>query len=86
LQGALAVLTGAYRLSKDQAATLCEDLFSIPICPGTICELEQQTTTALTPVVEEMRQHVKTEHANVDETGWREEGSGPGCGSPSRHW
>lgn len=74
LQGMLAVLTGAYRLSKDQAATLCDDLFSIPICPGTICQLEQQTTTALTPVVEELREHVKTEHANMDETGWREEG------------
>jgi transposase len=74
LQGMLAVLTGAYRLSKDQVATLCDDLFNIPLCPGTICQLEQQTTTALTPVVEELREHVKTEHANMDETGWREEG------------
>jgi transposase len=74
LQSVLAVLTGAYRLSKDQAATLCDDLFTIPICPGTICQLEQQTTIALTPVVEELREHIKTEHANMDETGWREEG------------
>jgi transposase len=74
LQGVLAVLTGAYRLSKDQAATLCDDLFGIPICSGTVCELEQQTAAALAPVVEQLREHVKTEHANVDETGWREEG------------
>jgi transposase len=74
LQAVLAVLTGAYRLSKDQAETLCADLFRVPICAGTICQLEQQTTAALTPVVEQLREHVKTEHANLDETGWREEG------------
>jgi transposase len=74
LQGALAVLTGAYRLSKGQAETLCADVFSIPICPGTICNLEQETTAALEPVVGELREYVKTQHANLDETGWREEG------------
>jgi transposase len=74
LQATLAVLTGAYRLSKDQAEALCADLFRIPVCAGTICQLEQQTTQALAPVVEELRAHIKTEHANLDETGWREEG------------
>jgi transposase len=74
LQATLAVLTGAYRLSKDQAQTLCADLFSVPICSGTICQLEQQTTAALAPVVEDLRQHIKTEHANLDETGWRQGG------------
>jgi transposase len=74
LQGLLAVLTGAYRLSKDQAETLCADLFASPLGPGTVCHLEQQTTAALEPVVEELRVYVKTQHANMDETGWREEG------------
>jgi len=74
LQGLLAVLTGGYRLSKDQAETLCADLFAIPLCPGTVCHLEQQTTAALKPVVEGLREYVKTQHANVDETSWREEG------------
>jgi len=74
LQGMLAVLTGAYRLSKSQAETLCADLFALPICPGTICHLEQETTQALEPVVGQLREYVKTQHANLDETGWREEG------------
>jgi transposase len=74
LQGVLALLTGSYRLSKDQAETLCADLFAIPICAGTICHLEQQTTAALDPVVGQLREYVKTQHANMDETGWREEG------------
>jgi len=73
-QATLAVLTGAYRLSKDQAETLCADLFSVPICSGTICQLEQQTTVALAPVVAELHEPIKAEHANRDETGWREEG------------
>src|SRR5947209_15380169 len=64
LQATLAVLTGAYRLSKDQAETLCADLFRVPICSGTICQLEQQTTQALAPVVQELPEHVKAEHAN----------------------
>src|SRR4051812_2947445 len=74
LQSVLAVLTGGYRLSKEQAETLCGDLFSIPLCPGAICPLEQETTKALDPVVEELRAYVKTQHANLDETSWREEG------------
>jgi transposase len=74
LQGVLAVLTGAYRLSKDQAQTLCADLFATPVCPGTICQLEQQTAAALDPVVGPLREYLQTQHANLDETGWREEG------------
>jgi transposase len=74
LQGVLALLTGAYRLSKDQAQALCADLFATPVCPGTVCALEQQTAAALDPVVGQLRQYVQTQHANMDETGWREEG------------
>src|SRR5262249_48164026 len=64
----------AYRLSKDQVQTLCADLFGIPVCPGTICQLEQHTAAALDPVVSELRAYVQTQHTNMGETGWREEG------------
>jgi transposase len=74
LQAALAVLTGAYRLSKSQAETLCADLLSVPICTGTICNLEQETADVLEAVVGELCEYVKTQHVNMDETGWREEG------------
>jgi transposase len=73
-QAALAVLTGGYRLSKDQAETLGADLLAIPVCPGTVCRLAQQTTVALEPVVAPLREHVQTQHANLDETGWRAAG------------
>jgi transposase len=74
LQATLAVLAGAYRLGKDQAETPCADPFSAPICSGTICQLERQTTVARAPVVEGLREHIKTQRANMDETGWREGG------------
>jgi transposase len=74
LQALLALLSGAYRLSKRQIETLCDDVFTIPLCTGTICNLEQQTAAATEPVVQELRDHVRKRHANMDETGWREQG------------
>lgn len=73
LQAVVALLTGAYRLSKRQVETLLEDLFAIPLSAGEVCALEQETSAALGGVVEELRQHCRRQPANVDETGWRQE-------------
>jgi len=73
LQAATALLTGAYRLSKRQVSTLLHDLFGIPQCAGEVCALEQQVSAVLTPVVDELQDYCRTQHANVDETGWRQE-------------
>jgi transposase len=73
LQATVAMLTGAYRLSKRQVETLLDDLFSIPLSAGEVCALEQQTSAVLAPVVEELRAYCHTQPANVDETGWRQE-------------
>jgi transposase len=72
LQAALALLAGAYRLSKRQIEAVCAELLSIPICAGSVCALEQQTTQALAPVVAELADYVPTQPANVDETSWRQ--------------
>jgi transposase len=74
LQAALALLTGAYRLSKRHVEGLCADLLGVPISPGQVCALEQQTAAALGPVVSELRAHVQGQPANVDETGWPQGG------------
>jgi transposase len=74
LQAATALLTGAYRLSKRLVETLLDDLFGIPVSAAEVCALEQQTSQILTPVVEELRAFCRTQPANVDETGWRQEG------------
>ncbi len=75
LQALLTLLSGAYRLSKRNIETLCDDVFGIPLCVGTICNLEQQTAAATEPVVQELRDYVRRQHANMDETGWREQGN-----------
>jgi transposase len=72
LQATVAVLTGAYRLSKRQAETLCADLFGVPLSAGAVCDLEQHTAAALGPVVEPLQEYVRTQPINMDETGWRE--------------
>jgi transposase len=73
LQATAAILTGAYRLSKRQVETMMADLYGVPLSAGEVCALEQQTSAVLAPVVEELRDFCRTQPANVDETGWRQE-------------
>ncbi len=73
LQSILALMTGAYRLSKRMVQTFCADVFALPLCAGQVCALEAETAAATAAVVEALREHVQTQPANVDETGWRQE-------------
>lgn len=72
LQALLAVLTGAYRLSKRQVEQLLGDVFALPVCAAQVCALERQTAGLLQPVVDTLHKHVQALPANVDETGWRQ--------------
>ena len=72
LAALLSLLTGAFRLSKRQIQRLCQCLLGVSISTGQICRLEDKTRKILDPVVEEARQHVKEQPANVDETSWVE--------------
>jgi transposase len=75
LHAVLSVLTGAYRLSKRQVAQLCSDLLGLTISIGMIAKLERITADVLERPVAELAEQVKTvEAANIDETGWRENG------------
>lgn len=74
LQAHLALFSGGYRLSKRHIEQLCEDVFGIPISPGQVCALEQQTAATLTPVVNQLRDYVQQRPANIDETSWRQGG------------
>ncbi len=75
LHAVLSVLTGAYRLSKRQVAQLCSDLLGLTISIGMIAKLERITADVLEQPVAELAEQVKTaEAANIDETGWRENG------------
>jgi transposase len=75
LHAALSVLTGAYRLSKRQVAHLGSDLLGLTISLGMIAKLERITAAVLEQPAAELAEAVKTtEAANIDETGWRENG------------
>jgi transposase len=73
LQAVLALLTGAYRLSKRQVEALCADVLGVPLSPGQICQLEHETADTLDPVLAEIRAYVRTQPANMDETSWRQD-------------
>src|SRR5262249_9604462 len=70
LQSVLALMTGAYRMSKRMAETFCADVFRIPVCAGQVCACEAEMAAATDPVLQELREYVRSQPANVDETGW----------------
>ena len=70
LQAAVALLTGAYRLSKRQVESLCTDLLGTPLSAGQVCAVEAEAVAATAPVVAALRVYVADQSANIDETGW----------------
>src|SRR5215471_10122019 len=74
LQALLAVLAGGYRLGKRPIRQLAHDLFGLSISTGMVAKLERSTAEALQRPVAELEGYVRSQHANVDETSWREAG------------
>src|SRR5262249_8929061 len=70
LQAVLALMAGAYRMSKRMVQTFCADVLGVPVCAGQVCASEAETAAATDPVVGELREYVRGQPANVDETGW----------------
>lgn len=73
LQAVLAMLAGAYRLSKRQIQQLVSDLFALSISTGMVAKLERQSASALEAPYNELATSVHgSEVINIDETSWRE--------------
>jgi transposase len=73
LQAVLAMLAGAYRLSKRQIQQLVSDLFTLSISTGMVSKLERQSAIALEAPYNELAMSVhESEVINIDETSWRE--------------
>jgi transposase len=69
----VAVLSGAYRLSKRNIQQLLADCFGVELALGSISALERATSEALHEPVAEVRRFVQQQPVvHVDETGWRE--------------
>jgi transposase len=72
LQSVVALMTGAYRMSKRMVEIFCADVFGTPLCAGQVCAVEAEMAVATDAVVSELREHVRSQPANVDETSWRQ--------------
>lgn len=73
LQAAVALLTGAYRLSKRQVQAILDDLLGLSASLGMVSKTERRAAEAVAGPVEAIHEHVRSARAaGVDETGWRE--------------
>src|SRR5215207_8401110 len=66
LHAVATLLVGRYRLSRREAVACLAELGEVELSVGALARLEQVTSTALEPVVDEVAAAV----ANLDETGW----------------
>ena len=73
LLATIALLTGAYRLSKRQVQAALADLLGLTISTGMVCKAERLAAEAVATPVEEVTAAIAQAPAlGVDETGWRE--------------
>src|SRR5919197_4765420 len=71
LHAVATLLVGRYRLSRREAVACLAELGEVELSVGALARLEQATSTALAPVVDEVETAVQQAAvANVDETGW----------------
>jgi transposase len=72
LQAVFAILAGGYRLGQRPIQRLAHDLFGLSISTGMVAKLERSTAEALKRPMADLEGYIRTQHANVDETSWRE--------------
>lgn len=71
LQAVATLLVGRYRLSRREAVACLAELGEVELSVGGLARLEQATSAALAPVVDEVATVVQQAAvANLDETGW----------------
>ena len=75
LQGLVALLTGAYRVSKRNTVQLLWDCFGVQIALGSIKRLEDDLSVALAAPVDAAKEYVRSQPTvGMDETSWRQSG------------
>jgi transposase len=71
LHAVATLLVGRYRLSRREAVACLAELAEVELSVGALARLEQVTSAALAPVVDEIAAAVQQAPvANLDETGW----------------
>ena len=73
LQATVALLGGAYRLSKRRTASLLGDLLGLSTSSGMVCKAQHAVAEAVAAPVDTIAEHVrKAPGVGVDETGWKQ--------------
>jgi transposase len=71
LQSIVSLGSGVYRLSRRQVEQMMADFFKVDLALGSVKNLENDTSEALSEPVEEAKVYVKEQaQANIDETSW----------------
>jgi transposase len=73
LQSIVSMASGVYRMSRRQVEDMMSDFFKVELSLGTVKNLEEDTSEALSGPVEEAKEYVKEQkQANIDETSWKQ--------------
>ena len=73
LTAMIAVMSGAFRMSKRMIEEMLRDFFGVEIALGTVCNTEQRMSEALAEPFAEAQAAVRADPiVHADETGWRE--------------
>jgi transposase len=72
-QGMISLLTSKYRLSKRLAKNWFHDVYAMPICIGSVSNIEHRVSQSLEAAYQEVANTIRKEKVvNVDETGHKE--------------
>jgi transposase len=75
LQATTALLSGRYRLSRNEVRDFVENVLGVPISEGSIYAIERATSEALQAPYDEVHQAVSIAHErNLDETSYKQSG------------
>lgn len=75
LAAAMSYLAGCHQVSKRGVEEIVQTLFEVPVCLGTVSNLEEEMSQALACVHEQAIEEAKeADHKYVDETGWKRHG------------
>lgn len=73
VQSMTSLLTSKYRLSKRLVTTWFKDIYQMPVCLGSISNIEAIVSEALAPVHQDIAARIRSEKVvNADETGHKE--------------
>jgi transposase len=71
--GTIALLTSKFKLSKRQALEHLKDFFQMPICVGSVSNVEYRVSQSLEPLHRQIKEQIdQSKIAHIDETGFKQ--------------